>query len=389
MSQSILLRMQERILRRRIESYAKTTGMMQPEKIIWRSYSLDSLENYDCLPQMPLPYSYPSESLTVFDVMVLNKLQLLQFAVPDHKSRFLVIDLPDAGLGASMLHVLSNAYMYSYLYNRALLVDDSRLVYDFCYQPLSSHCLQDIRARYSATGRAEVAFNFLPQKEKLTYLNRRRFLGLRPIPHIFNPVHPLYLPIPNLYTRGLVLGGVLKLKQEYKAHIEEKMSRIGVNPPIIGVHIRQGDVISDPSVRFRVVPLDIYLNVVKKIAEKTGIKTVFVTTDSQQVIRDLPKNSGLDFIYDDTEKRYDNCNAQMLQDSPELKRQETMTAISNIHILSRCDYIIGGISSWFYNSLALSYFRNKKMNGIRIIRGNKADEYAINYYIADPVSPRR
>ena len=321
-------------------------------------------------------HSYPADTLKALDSMILNKLQLLQFGIPFREAKFLILGASHYGVG-SFIDCLSKGLAYSYLYNRTLLLNKSPMSYDFCYEPISIHYLKEVNEKCLDES---VKFNLSQQKEKFVHSIFRQVTSPPALSTLLNSVHPLSLPLSTLYIKGLILGSFLKLKQEYKLHIEERKKAIGFKNPIIGVHIRQGDVKTSLFYQYRNFPFQTYSEVIEQIVDKTGIRTVFVTTDSEEVIQQLPKNSGIDFIYDYKEKRYDNDNTGMVREHPELKKQETMASIKNIHLLSECNYIIGGGGNWLYNSLSLSYFHNKKLNGIRIRKRDKTG-YDVEYMI--------
>ncbi len=346
------------LLNRNVRLYAKRTGILL------------SSNTTGITPA----HSYPADTLKALDSMILNKLQLLQFGITFREAKFLILSSPPYGVG-SFIDTLSKGLAYSYLYNRTLLLNKSHMRYDFCYEPISIHYLKDVNEKCLD---GSVKFNLSQQKEKFVHPIYWQAINPPVLSTLLNSVHPLSLPLSTLYIKGLILGSFLKLKQEYKLHIEERKKAIGFKNPIIGVHIRQGDVKTNPRDQHRNFPFQTYSEVIEQIVDKTGIRTVFVTTDSEEVIQQLPKNSGIDFIYDDKEKRYDNNNTGMVLEHPELKKQETMASIKNIHLLAECNYIIGSDSIWFYNSLSLSYFHNKKLNGIQIIKRDKTG-YDVKY----------
>ena len=372
--------MQNTLLSRRVRLHAKRAGFILSERESVPEYPVDTLNTLSSLPEITFPHSYSLDALKNLDSMILSNLQLLQFGVIVQESKFLLTDLPGFGFAASVLYHLSTTLTYSYLYNRTLLVNDSKLLYDFCYEPIFACSFQEINKQYTKNDMRPVEFNCLPQEEKFVYFNRDKYRHNRFLEKNLNSANPLSLPMQALYLRGIILGSFLKLKQEYKTHIEEKRKAIGFKNPIIGVHIRQGDVLTEPKLQFRNFPIQTYLEVVRQLVDKTGITTVFVTTDSEEVIRQLPKNSGIDFIYADKEIRYNNRAAIMLRDHPELKKQETLASVKNIYLLSECDYIIGN-SSWFYNSVSMHYFRNKKLNGIIIKKRNNADDCNVQFML--------
>ena len=330
----------------------------------FKTYSLAKLATFDSLPQGEFPHNHSLDTLKVFDAMVINKIHSLQFGNVSEETKFLTMNLPDLGFGVALPGFLSRGLICSYLSGRRLLVNGSGLVYDFCYEPISSTSSKEFSEQYAG----ESPTDFLLQEPKIISWNDDE---IRSIFHRIDFSHPLQLPFPQMYMRGLVLGGGgggggLKLKQEYKAHLEEKRKEIGFKNPVIGIHIRQGDVWTNPFASDRRIHYSSLLEVVEQIADKAGIKTVFVTTDSEEVIQQLPKNSGIDFIYDDKEKRYNIGYDEMLKQHPELRKQETLVAVKNIYLLAECDYIISARGSWFWNAVSLSYFRNKKLNGIEL-----------------------
>ncbi len=300
--------MQSTLLSRRVRLHAKRAGFILSERESVPEYPVDTLNTLSSLPEITFPHSYSLDALKNLDSMILSKIQLLQFGSTVQEAKFLLTDLPGFGFGASVLHHLSTTLAYSYLYNRTLLVNDSKLLYDFCFETIFDCSFQEINKQYTKNGRRPVEFNYLPQKENFVYFNREKNSNNPFLVNLLNSVHPLFLPMQSLYIRGLILESFLKLKQEYKTHIEEQRKAIGFKNPTIGVHIRQGDVMLPlPFVpQHRKILPHTYFEVVEQLVDKTGIPTVFVTTDSEEVIRQLPKNSGIDFIYDDKETRYNN-----------------------------------------------------------------------------------
>jgi len=107
-----------------------------------------------------------------------------------------------------------------------------------------------------------------------------------------------------------------------------------------------------------------YIKCIETMAEITSSKTVYIATDDPTVLKQLPTDSGINFIYDDREIRYNNNNAAMVAKNRDLRDQETMTALKNIYLLGDCDYIIGSSAHFAVYGHAMSYYRNKKMSRI-------------------------
>ena len=58
----------------------------------------------------------------------------------------------------------------------------------------------------------------------------------------------------------------------------------------------------------------------------------------------IPKEQ---ILFDLNEDRYDNYNAGMVLENPELALQESLTAAKNIKLLGECDYVIGMSTAQF------------------------------------------
>ncbi len=344
------------------------------------------------VPPMSVPYK--DSELEKLDSQILDKIRSLQFESPADTSKFLIVGSSEgSGVGSALLAMITKGLRLGYLYNRTTLYDKTNLAYDFCFKPIGIHSLQSMNLKTDE----QVHFNFLPQKEKVVNFepwnsmewaiesesNMLIKYGIR-LSEI-NYAAPLQqLPYSELYVNGLLMDSFLKLKEEYEEHIENRKREMGFEYPIIGLHVRQGDVydVTYTSTNYRKHPVENFFEAVEQIASRTNIKTVFVTTDSEKSIRQLPKDSGLTFIYDDREERYDNLNVEMVKKMPELRKQETMTAIKNIYLLSDCDYIIGIYGHFFTYSVSLSYYRNKKLNGI-LMRRKGDTGFALEYIVTD------
>ena len=375
------------------------------------------------IPEVPLvAMPYTREELEVLDRQILDKIHRLQFETPTKDSKFLVCGPAiGSGGGSALLGALTKGLKLAYLYNRSMIYDDRSLFYDFCFKATGIHSLSRERENEVIKSEAEnyVHFNFLEQKERIVNFQPWKSMewaveveadllikyGVRPLainirPYEINYAAPLeHLPRNSLYMDGLLINSFLELKEEYETHLEDRKRAIGFKNPVIGLHIRQGDVTegNNPLLHYRSYSLKNYFSAIERVASETGIKHVFVTSDSEEAIMQLPKDAGLDFIHDDREKRYNNLNVAMLREKPELRRQETMTTIKSVYLLSECNYIVGAYGHFFRYALALFYHRNKKLNGI-LIRKQNGTEFDLEYLVTDdtrlptstsPVAPYR
>ncbi len=319
---------------------------------------------------MSVPYT--ADELAALDRMILDKVRLLQFATPVEDARFLIAVANSAGMGSS-LSALTKGLRLGYLYGRTVLYDEGRLLYDFCFKPIGIHSLEkaelkakkhipfNLRSQQERTVRFILGYSSMAWRlENETRMNMRSGLQLPEI----NYAAPLNrLPHGYLYMEGLLMDSFLELKEEYKEHIQNRKRDMGFAGPVIGLHARMGD--TDIG---RKHSIENYLQASARVVSEAGIKTVFITTDSPEFLRQLPRDSEVTFIYDEQEKRYDNNNAWMVRENPKLRKQETMTAIKNMYLLSECDYIVGASSNLSQYGAALFYYRNRKMNRILMRR---------------------
>ena len=174
------------------------------------------------------------------------------------------------------------------------------------------------------------------------------------------------LPYQYEYVTGLLLTSFLELQEQYRERIEKCKTEIDFpSSPVIGCHIRRGESIFKMSVNSgEDDDMACYIKCIEALAEITSSKTVYIATDDPMVLKQLPADSGINFIYDDREIRYNNHNREMVEKNRDLRDQETMTAVKNIYLLGDCDYIIGSAVHFAAYGHAMSYYRNKKMGRI-------------------------
>ncbi len=314
--------------------------------------------------------SYTEDTLKLMDNYIISKMKFLQYKSPaEENNRYLVYHAELSGF-AAFLHQLIRALTIGSRYERTIICRRHRIVYDSPYEPIGSLSEKEIN-KILSSDKKPIDFNYLLQKEKTVHLGQNPQMpwNLSPADRRKNIVIMDSLianykleNMPNfyLYYRGLIMDSFLRLKEEYRAHIEERRGMLLPEGPKIGVHIRQGDTTRS----WRGFNISSYMHTVEQVVDATGIKTVFISTDSNKALCQLPKDSGIHFIYDDKEKRYDNSIVLMLLENPALKKQETMAILKNIYLLAECDYIIGSQSAFSACALALSYYRNKSLNGI-------------------------
>lgn len=298
-----------------------------------------------------------------------TKLDKLQFETSIESGKFLIIKINFIGYGGQ-LSMRMLGIKLAYIFDRTVIFDDRDTPYLNYYKPISCLNIKDIEVLPAVKLRLHET-----QEDKVVYLDFDEYWSSFKNRRYFNnwvPKELTNLPQSKEYFNGQLLLR-FELFPEYIEYVDISKKRIGFSKSIIGVHIRRGDKKNESSY----VPMRIYSYFLKKASKETGIKKVFITSDSDEIFSDLPQNLGLEYIYDKEERRYNNANHEFIANNPGLKRQETLTAIKILELLSDCDCIIGQINTHFTTlaydiSLVKSnlktkiYFVNKDVNDMYI-----------------------
>ena len=312
--------------------------------------------------------TYAKDTLKGFDRTLLERFNFMQFSVSPQDTSYLVVK-PHilGGFSSQILENLTVALIFGYIYNRTVIFDES-LTYAFPFKPITNHAAVDTREEEGGT---DNVFRFLPSSEKiLRYSASTSDFKCMPVAtlHSITIESSFFerLPYQYEYVTGLLLTSFLELQEQYRECIEKCKTEIGFpSSPVIGCHIRRGDISHRMSVNSgEEDDMACSIKCIEAMAEITPSKTVYIATDDPTVLKQLPTDSGINFIYDDREIRYNNHNAGMVAKNRDLRDQETMTAVKNIYLLGDCDYIIGSAAHFAFYGHAMSYYRNKKMGRI-------------------------
>ncbi len=329
---------------------------------------------------------YAENVLIELDKVIISKMHFMQYEIPFDCARFMIVSNGDGGFGYAILGPLTSNLAMAYLYNRTVIFEETNVSpYDFPFKSIGTYTRDDVEGevRHKTKG-----FTYLLKKDRLLKQVQEgkgwRFLRKT---HLFRSnlsfTEPLTrLPDSFVYMKGLILDSFLEMKEDYRLPIQECMKQIDfIGSPVLGAHIRHGDVHTSDEDAYRRYTSSHYFRVIEQAVERTGIRKVFIATDSDEVLKQLPKDSGINFIYDDKEKRHDGHVVSIISKDRALRKQETLTALKNIYMLGACDYIIGSWGAQFIRfSASIAYFRRKKRNLI-LIKGNDIefitdDEYA-------------
>jgi len=288
-----------------------------------------------------------------------------QFKTDFVDAKFLIADIEPGGFGA-MVARRKLAYQLGQAFNRIVIFRNAGSLYDECYEPMCQYSLEEVLQKNSEVYK----FKFdKTQEEKVCYFGFDEY---------WNSPHkdtyqcwcdPLYADEENgyLYFSGLVLSQFKPLP-DYTKKYEDVKEDLKWKEPTIGLHVRRGDKGIETG-QNQYVLLESYMREVQRISDETGIKKVFVTSDSSEPFFELQENyKDFEFVQDDLEKRYDNANWKLVSENPELKKEETMTGIKIIELLASCDYIVGQANTQFAKlGGAISCYRTGNRNCLTLI----------------------
>ena len=130
----------------------------------------------------------------------------------------------------------------------------------------------------------------------------------------------------------------------------------------IGLHIRCGDKEAENPF----IPISVYCKYVSMILQQyTNLKIgIYLTSDNDesysQVKELLDVYPNVTILWDDQEKRYNNCNCEFVLKNPQYIEQETETGCKAISLLGDCEYVVGMSSAQFtwLGGLLSAYKRN-------------------------------
>lgn len=307
------------------------------------------------------------------DMVIMNfhkTMNWLQFERGYDECKFLIVDQQVHGFGGQLSRRMLGLQL-GYIFGRTVVFcGPNDPPYETCYEPTGKYKIDDIKQLPS-----EVLDFPSTQQDKVLYFDFDSFWKderLKSWFYAWTPPEFLELGYNRLFFDGQILIR-FKLIEEYKKHIEDVKESICFKKPIIGLHIRRGD----KRVEAPYVPLKVSLAQVKKISDETGIRRVFVTSDSDETFNELPSNLGLDYIYDKEEKRYNNANHSFVQNNPRLAKQETQTATKILELLASSDWIVGQNNVHFILlAAALNEARTLNLNRVSMVDGNYLGSYS-------------
>jgi Alpha-(1,6)-fucosyltransferase N- and catalytic domains len=117
----------------------------------------------------------------------------------------------------------------------------------------------------------------------------------------------------------------------------------------IGLHVRRGD----KNTEVPYIAKEKYCRFVESILDRNAnTRTcIFLTSDDPSSFMEFANAfPGVDVLWDSTEERYNNYNADMISKkkfAPKLSYDESVTCAKNISLLGECDHVVGMASAQF------------------------------------------
>lgn len=198
--------------------------------------------------------------------------------------------------------------------------------------------------------------------------------------------NPNLTPEQNLSLfKSFCLKEVYKPKKEYVGLSDSLLNGID---DYISVHIRRGDKVKTYLKEGNFIPASTYFDSCVSVFEKTGIKNIFICSDSDEAISEFlecNESSGslFDIRYDKNESRHDGYPYKILIGEiieGENSKNEMITAFKNIEILTKSSYMVGTPSSWFFRIAQLLRISPSNVDGNSINVEKGKETYLPTFY---------
>ena len=301
---------------------------------------------------------------------VLARLDVLQNPLDVESGRFVIVGQDVHGFGGQVSRRLLGLQIGLMLNRTVIFEKPNDPPYVTCFHPFAKYTFEDV----SHLPASPLDFQ-RDQPDQAVRFDFESFWSNRQLrSRVGSWVPP---EIASFACGRMLLEGLLasrcRLLNEFEQYVADAKRRIAFEPPIIGLHVRRGD----KTVETPYVPLHALLQQVVSLSKQTGVRRVFVTSDSDKTFEELPRDLGLDFIHDPDEKRYDNANHLFLMSRPELQRQETLTAVKILELLSACDGVVGQDNAHFAKLAAARIVaRTQTCDRHRLVRGDYAATFS-------------
>ena len=198
--------------------------------------------------------------------------------------------------------------------------------------------------------------------------------------------NPNLSPEQNLSLfKSLCLKDVYKPKKEY-SNLSDKLLENIEN--YIAVHIRRGDKVKTFLKEGNFISASRYHDFCISIFKETGIKNIFVCSDSDDAINEFIQHNESSFVkfnvfYDKDEVRHDGYPYKVITgelDESSCSLNEAITAFKNVEILSKANYLVGTPASWFFRISQLLRISAENISGNCFNVEDETETYLPTFY---------
>ncbi|MBS1209304.1 MAG: hypothetical protein H6R19_1702 [Proteobacteria bacterium] len=282
--------------------------------------------------------STEKNSLNIWAAGVLAQLDQIQALANPRSTAF---SHDPTGLGAQISRRVLAMRIACMTGRRAAFPQESMYPYDTCYEPLegagsmsNGETPESVLDFNDADRQGAVRFDFWKFWEDEEQ---------RKIVYEFLPSGLANTEGGQALFEGILLSK-MQLKTAYTDYVASAASRLELSGDYIGVHYRRGD----KKVETPYVPTSKYREAILRLVRETGIKKVFLASDSPAALEELDlESAGVTVVFDHEEIRYNNANHRFLMQNQDKAVQETMTAIKNIYLLAGARKIVGQNNAHF------------------------------------------
>eukprot|EP00276_Gloeochaete_wittrockiana_P008530 CAMPEP_0184643202 /NCGR_PEP_ID=MMETSP0308-20130426/3_1 /TAXON_ID=38269 /ORGANISM="Gloeochaete witrockiana, Strain SAG 46.84" /LENGTH=593 /DNA_ID=CAMNT_0027070959 /DNA_START=280 /DNA_END=2061 /DNA_ORIENTATION=- len=285
------------------------------------------------------------------------------------KAKFIVFRTPSNGNGiGSCVSVKALALAFAVQQGRVLIFEEKNWIWSNCSDADGMSCYFMPTTNCSLEGR-----NFtVVYLKRLLWLNRT--MENYPAVKILHPAEEPWghsTPLPRFAQRhGLVWWRAQAIKyltrpNAYTINLTETVRKeLQLPQKRISLHVRHGD----KGKEMPLVPFSTYIDLTLELSKRTGIKDVFLATETEAFIKHAAKVKGLRFH---TQPRI--CAKNLNETTPADRLECARILLPNLFLAAECQYHVGTImSNW--SRLVMALQRTKVGGGTAFIDAHGLNE---------------
>lgn len=163
----------------------------------------------------------------------------------------------------------------------------------------------------------------------------------------------------SFWWRSHLLSFIMHPRDELVARLRATQRMLGWprNKPVIAVHVRHGDWCTDVyqmNLHHGTLqpchPFSVYLEAVRKIRDKYGVDTAYLSTNDEKVVAEAQEVTDIKFLSVDFDRSQFASRwglEQMMMHGTVDRKTVAESALIDLLMLGQCDYMVGGFKSQF------------------------------------------